>query len=163
MFFRRHWWAVLYSLILIAFTGYLALDTFVISQVYAVVPEADGETESASASSVEQGDTANSAEQGAASSSVVEERPFLCRGLILFLGESISLSSRRHRLTALPRNKSRKELHWKEKSAIIVSRKRCERKVNPVSPAMGHLPYQGSGEFQKGNRRKAQLAAALGM
>lgn len=39
MFIRRHWWAILYSLLLTAFTVYLALDTFVIPRVYAVVPE----------------------------------------------------------------------------------------------------------------------------
>lgn len=39
MFIRRHWWAVLYSILLIAFTVYLAMDTFVISQVYTVVTE----------------------------------------------------------------------------------------------------------------------------
>ena len=60
MFFRRHWWAVLYSLFLIAFTGYLALDTFVISQVYTVVPDSDGGTERSSVSSVEQADASGS-------------------------------------------------------------------------------------------------------
>ena len=39
MFIRRHWRAILYSLLLTAFTVYLALDTFVIPRVYAVVPE----------------------------------------------------------------------------------------------------------------------------
>ena len=55
MFVRRHGWAVLYSLLLMVFTGYLALDTFVISQVYAVVPDSDGGGESAAAPSAEQG------------------------------------------------------------------------------------------------------------
>lgn len=36
-FIRRHWWAALYSLCLAAFTAYVAMDTFVISRVYAVV------------------------------------------------------------------------------------------------------------------------------
>ena len=40
MFIRRHWWAILYGLLLTAFTVYLALDTFVIPRVYAVVPVA---------------------------------------------------------------------------------------------------------------------------
>lgn len=31
MFIQRHWWAVLYSIFLAAFTVYLALDTFVIT------------------------------------------------------------------------------------------------------------------------------------
>lgn len=46
MFIRRHWWAVLYSVFLIAFTVYLAVDTFVISRVYTVVTETNSETES---------------------------------------------------------------------------------------------------------------------
>lgn len=37
MFIRRHWWAVFYSVFLIAFTAYLAMDTFVITRVYTVV------------------------------------------------------------------------------------------------------------------------------
>lgn len=41
MFIRRHWWAVLYSVCLIAFTVYLAMDTFVIARVYTVVTETD--------------------------------------------------------------------------------------------------------------------------
>ena len=41
MFIRRHWWAILYGLLLTAFTVYLALDTFVIPRVYAVVPETE--------------------------------------------------------------------------------------------------------------------------
>lgn len=36
-FFRRHWWAVFYSLLLTAFTTYLALDTFWITRVYTEV------------------------------------------------------------------------------------------------------------------------------
>ena len=39
MMLRRHWWAILYSLFLVAFTAYLVMDTFVISRVYAVVSE----------------------------------------------------------------------------------------------------------------------------
>ena len=39
MMLRRHWWAILYSLFLVAFTAYLAMDTFVISRVYTVVSE----------------------------------------------------------------------------------------------------------------------------
>lgn len=46
MFIRRHWWAVLYSVFLIAFTVYLAMDTFVISRVYTVVTETNSKTES---------------------------------------------------------------------------------------------------------------------
>ncbi len=47
MFLKRHWWALLYSLLLVAFTVYLALDTFVISRVYTTVPQ---QTDSASIS-----------------------------------------------------------------------------------------------------------------
>ena len=46
MFIRRHWWAVLYSVCLIAFTVYLTMDTFVISRVYTVVSETDRGTSS---------------------------------------------------------------------------------------------------------------------
>ena len=46
MFIRRHWWAVFYSIFLIAFTVYLAMDTFVITRVYTVVTETNSETES---------------------------------------------------------------------------------------------------------------------
>lgn len=46
MFMRRYWWAVLYSILLIVFTVYLAMDTFVISRVYTVVTETDSGMES---------------------------------------------------------------------------------------------------------------------
>lgn len=52
MFIRRHWWAVIYSLFLAAFTVYLAMDTFVISRVYTVVAEKESETESGTDSTV---------------------------------------------------------------------------------------------------------------
>lgn len=39
MFIRRHWWAVIYSLLLLTFTLYLAMDTFVITRVYTVVDQ----------------------------------------------------------------------------------------------------------------------------
>lgn len=51
MFIRRHRWAVFYSILLIAFTVYLAMDTFVISRVYTVVTETDSGTESQTESS----------------------------------------------------------------------------------------------------------------
>lgn len=41
MFIRRHWWAIFYSIFLVAFTVYLAMDTFVITRVYSVVTETD--------------------------------------------------------------------------------------------------------------------------
>ena len=54
MFIRRHWWAVLYSIFLIAFTVYLAMDTFVISRVYTVVAETDSGTGSTATTDTEQ-------------------------------------------------------------------------------------------------------------
>ncbi len=48
-FFRRHLWAVLYSVLLAAFTVYISLDTFVISRVYAEAPQADTSYENAEA------------------------------------------------------------------------------------------------------------------
>lgn len=55
MFIRRHWWAVLYSVFLIAFTVYLAMDTFVISRTYTVVTE----TENSIASTIDSANTEN--------------------------------------------------------------------------------------------------------
>lgn len=50
MLMRRHWWPVIYGLFLAAFTIYVAMDTFVISRVYAVVAQpqtTDGSTANA--------------------------------------------------------------------------------------------------------------------
>lgn len=41
MFIKRHWWPVVYGVLLAAFTLYLAMDTFVIKRVYTVVPQAE--------------------------------------------------------------------------------------------------------------------------
>lgn len=48
MIFKRHKWAIAYSLALIAFTGYLAVDTFAISRVYAVVETEQSNTDNSS-------------------------------------------------------------------------------------------------------------------
>ena len=61
MFFRRHLWSVLYSLFLAAFTVYIAMDTFVITRVYEVVPESKNEATSSVTSSLEQSDNDSSA------------------------------------------------------------------------------------------------------
>ena len=39
--FRKHYFAIFYSILLTAFTVYMALDTFVITRVYAAVPSAE--------------------------------------------------------------------------------------------------------------------------
>ncbi len=63
MFFRRYWWAVLYGLLLVMFTLYLLMDTFVISRVYTIeavtgseitdsVQEQDGEDEQESSTEI---------------------------------------------------------------------------------------------------------------
>ncbi len=44
MFIKRHLWAVVYGFMLMAFTIYLALDTFVIARVYTVVPQTQSNT-----------------------------------------------------------------------------------------------------------------------
>ncbi len=55
MLIRQHWWAVLYSFFLIAFTVYLAMDTFIITRVYTVVAETEsGGGGSAAAAYMEQ-------------------------------------------------------------------------------------------------------------
>lgn len=48
MVFKRHKWAIAYSLALIAFTGYLAVDTFAISRVYTVVETEQSNTDNSS-------------------------------------------------------------------------------------------------------------------
>lgn len=53
MFLRRHWWALLFSFLLIAFTVYLALDTFMISRVYTVVPEQENRSQTSEGSQEE--------------------------------------------------------------------------------------------------------------
>lgn len=42
--FRKHYFAIFYSILLTAFTVYMALDTFVITRVYAAVPSAETST-----------------------------------------------------------------------------------------------------------------------
>lgn len=54
MFIRRHWWVTFYSIFLIAFTVYLAMDTFVIARVYTVVTETNSGAESTNAADTEQ-------------------------------------------------------------------------------------------------------------
>ncbi len=50
---RKHWWAILFSVVLIAFTVYVTLDTFVITTVYQTVSEPETTTESYSTNSNE--------------------------------------------------------------------------------------------------------------
>lgn len=57
MFIRRHWWAVVYSLFLIVYTVYIAMDTFVISRVYVAA------TESGSGSGTDSAATADEEEK----------------------------------------------------------------------------------------------------
>ncbi len=51
MFFKRHRWAIAYTLALLGFTGYLAVDTFAISRVYTVVETEQSNTSETSSSS----------------------------------------------------------------------------------------------------------------
>jgi len=61
MFFKRHRWAIVYTLALLGFTGYLAVDTFAISRVYTVVEsEASNTSETASSSNIVSTQTAYS-------------------------------------------------------------------------------------------------------
>ena len=75
MFIRRHWWAVLYSVFLIAFTLYLAMDTFVLSRVYTVVTETDSGTGSA-AESTASADTERENESSSDTGAVVSETSY---------------------------------------------------------------------------------------
>lgn len=45
MFKKKYSWAICYSIMLTAFTLYIALDTFVISKVYTAVPSEQGDTQ----------------------------------------------------------------------------------------------------------------------
>lgn len=47
---KRRTWVIAYSLILLAFTGYLAVDTFAISRVYTVVDTKEQDTSDTSSS-----------------------------------------------------------------------------------------------------------------
>ncbi len=75
MFIRKHLWAILYSVFLTAFTLYLVMDTFVISQVYAVVTETDrgsGSAEESAASA----DAEQENESGSGTEAVVSETSY---------------------------------------------------------------------------------------
>lgn len=74
-FFRRHLWAVLYSSLLVAFTVYISLDTFVISRVYAEAPQTDvsyenaeGEAETDAAEAEESGEAEETSRESDSSS-----------------------------------------------------------------------------------------------
>ncbi len=58
---KNHLWAIIYSILLIGFTVYIALDTFVISTVYQAVSELESE----STSSDSEGGASNQANSGA--------------------------------------------------------------------------------------------------
>lgn len=67
MFIRRHWWAVFYSILLIAFTVYLAMDTFVISRVYTETDSGtESQTESSNALDPEEKEEKNETDSGTA-------------------------------------------------------------------------------------------------
>lgn len=55
------WWAVLFTLMLTAFTGYVLLEAFVIPQTYAVVASTDSSTASAGTSSENSSDASDTA------------------------------------------------------------------------------------------------------
>ncbi|MCD8120435.1 MAG: phosphodiester glycosidase family protein [Lachnospiraceae bacterium] len=61
---KNHWWAILYSILLVGFTVYIALDTFVIAKVYQTVSEAEEGTSSANS-----GGASASANSGSGSAS----------------------------------------------------------------------------------------------
>ncbi len=60
---KKHLWAICYSALLIAFTAYIALDTFVLTKVYSVVD--DEQNDSPAAPDTEQRDEDPKAEDGA--------------------------------------------------------------------------------------------------
>lgn len=82
MFIRRHWWAIVYSALLIAFTVYLAMDTFVIARVYTAVAETESGTESTVAASAEQEN-----ETGSDTQAVVSENSYSDENIQITLTE----------------------------------------------------------------------------
>lgn len=86
MFIRRHWWAVFYSIFLIAFTVYLAMDTFVITRVYTVVTEADRGTGN-TAEDNGATDTEQENESGSGTEAVVSETSYSDENIQITLTE----------------------------------------------------------------------------
>lgn len=63
MFWKRHTWAILYGVLLIIFTAYVLLDTFVITKVYSKVSSEQGQI-SGSAEGLKQSDNVDEYSEG---------------------------------------------------------------------------------------------------
>lgn len=86
MFIRRHWWAVLYSVLLIAFTVYLAMDTFVIARVYTVTDKtASGRENGTNSDTVAETEQEN--ESGSGTETVVSETSYSDENIQITLTE----------------------------------------------------------------------------
>lgn len=86
MFIRRHWWAVLYSVLLIAFTVYLAMDTFVIARVYTVTDKtASGRENGTDSDTVAETEQEN--ESGSGTETVVSETSYSDENIQITLTE----------------------------------------------------------------------------
>ena len=88
MFLRRHWWAILYSLVLVIFTAYLAMDTFIIPRVYSVAPEINNESLSS-----EQEETTDT--DAPSNSSLTDTNPIISQDS--YTDENISISITEYR------------------------------------------------------------------
>lgn len=60
--FKKHWWGMISSVILIAFTGYMLMDTFLLTKVYVVANDkkenkSDNDTENEQQEAVSTGTT----------------------------------------------------------------------------------------------------------
>ncbi|MCD7726787.1 MAG: phosphodiester glycosidase family protein [Ruminococcus sp.] len=73
MFFRRHWWALIYSLLLIAFTIYIAMNTFVVSEVYTVVTDDSSSQVQSATTTTTQSDDADSTTEASTESESEDE------------------------------------------------------------------------------------------
>lgn len=86
MFIRRHWWAVLYSVLLIAFTVYLVMDTFVIARVYTVTDKtASGRENRTDSDTVDEPEQEN--ESGSGTETVVSETSYSDENIQITLTE----------------------------------------------------------------------------
>ncbi len=96
MFFRRHWWALIYSLLLIAFTIYIAMNTFVVSEVYTVVTNDSSSqtqstttttTQSDNTSSTTEASTESESEDGNSSGTAVTENSYSDENITITITE----------------------------------------------------------------------------
>lgn len=141
MFFRRHWWALLYSCLLIAFTCFILMDTFVIPRKYSVALEKQGTLENETPQNEAEGNTATN------TATIIEENQYTDENIEITITEyseydtsiyvaDIVLSSAEYLQTAFAQNAYGRNI--KEKTSTIA------QEVNAILAINGD--YYGSQE-----------------